>query len=252
MTCPQCQQPLSHLDIENTSGDPKIVEECLNCGGHFLESYLINFISPETARNIDSVLPKDPHAQLNNPICHKCGQIMFSIRDGESVPQTVTVFNCPNNHGDFFPKGQLYLFKKAQQAKINYHKIWGIPLKTVFSVVIPIFVIFSVVTILPSVMTEMNKSRENRIKATEILTPPLITSLSDTHLLLSFSTYKKVTSSIQFTSGQNKTYEISTTPDTNHLVSLDDLLPSTTYKYILILDPNGQKITTSEYTFSTP
>jgi len=252
MTCPQCQQSLSHLDIQDTSGNQKIVEECLNCGGHFLENYLVDSISNETARNIDSVIPKDPHIQAANPVCHKCGQVMSSIRDGESVPQTVTVFQCPNNHGDFYPKGQLYLFKKAEQAKINYHKLWGIPLKTAFAVIVPVFILFSAVTILPKVINELNTSQENRVKASEILTPPLVTQISDSHVLISFSTHKKFTTSIKFVEGKKETIIISETPDNNHLISVDNLNASTTYKYVLVLDPDGQNITTSEYTFSTP
>lgn len=251
MTCPQCQLPLSHLNIEDVSGNPKVIEECLSCGGHFLENYLVNFISVETGRNIDSVIPKNPHVTLANPQCHKCGQAMFSISD-DAVPKTVTVYQCPNNHGDFFPKGQLYLFKKAQQAKINYHKLWGIPLKTAFSVIIPVFVVFSAVTILPRVMTQLNTTQENRVKASEILTPPLTTPISDTQVLISFSTVRKVKTSLEFTKGLNKSIVVSNIEDTNHLISLEDLPPMTDFSYYIIIETADQKIKTSEYGFSTP
>ncbi len=251
MTCPQCTENLNLLEIVTTDGEVKHVEECLNCGAHFLEGYLINFISAETARNIDSVLPKKHLPVSPEPKCHHCGQVMFAIKD-DAVPQTVTVYNCPNGHGDFFPKGQLLLFKKAQDAKINYHKLWGIPLKTAFTVIIPLFVLFTSVTLLPSVIKELNKNQENRVKASEILTAPLLTPLSDTQVLLSFSTKNQVATNLVFTQGLNKTFVVSKTPEINHLISLDNLPPSTTFKYLIVIDPLGKNIATSEYTFSTP
>lgn len=250
MTCPQCSQTLSTLEIYTTDGKEKLIEECLNCGGHFLENYLVNFISVETARNIDSVLPKIKNQSVGEIKCHKCGQQMFAI--SEELPSTVTAYNCPNSHGDFFPKGQLLLFKKAQEAKINYHKLWGIPIKTVFAVIIPLFIVFSSVTILPSVVNELNKNQDERVKASEILTTPLITPLSDSEILISFSTINTVPTDIIFTSGMQKTLTVSAKPDKNHLVGVKGLPQTTTFKYIIVIDPKGRNIRTSEYTFSTP
>lgn len=251
MTCPQCHDSLNKLEVSTTDGQVRKIDECLNCGGHFLDNYLVNFISVETARNIDSVLPKKHLPTVSEPKCFHCGQVMFAISD-DSTPKTVTVYNCPNNHGDFFPKGQLLLFKKAQDAKINYHKLWGIPLKTAFSVIIPLFIIFTSVTVLPSVVKELNQSTENRVKASEILTEPLITPISDNQVLISFSTKNKVSTNLIFTSGINKTFTVSEQPKTSHLVSIENLPPATTFKYTIVIDPLGKNLKTSEYSFSTP
>lgn len=251
MDCPHCHQSLSALEIETSDGHIHSLEECLSCGGHLLEPYLANFLTLETARNVDSILPKKHIVPATSPICSKCGQTMSSIKD-DSVPETVTVFTCPNRHGDFFPKSQLFLFKEAQQSKIYYHKIWGIPLRSAFAVLIPVLVVFSFVTLLPSILNQVTISQETRIKASEILTAPLITPISSTQVLISFSTQRPTKSSIQFTSGLAKTYQISTIPQTNHLLSVEDLAPNTLYKYLIVLDLNGKPVTTSEYTFSTP
>ncbi len=251
MDCPHCRQPLTAIEIETLDGHAHAIDECLNCGGHFLEPYLANFLTVETARNIDSVLPKNNTPPTGTPTCPKCGQIMPGIKD-DSVPQTVTVYTCPNRHGDFFPKGQLFLFKEAQQSKIYYHKFWGIPLKSAFAVLIPILVIFSFATLLPSILQQVTTSQESRVKAGEILTTPLITPISSTQVLISFSTQKSAKTSIRFTEGLSKTVDVSTTPATTHLVSIDGLSPSTIYKYVIVIDSNGRPVTTSEYTFSTP
>ncbi|KKT82876.1 MAG: hypothetical protein UW80_C0028G0008 [Microgenomates group bacterium GW2011_GWC1_44_9] len=251
MDCPHCHQLLSAIEVETSDGHTHNIEECLNCGGHFIEPYLSNFITVETARNVDSVLPKTHAVPATSPVCPKCGQIMPSIKD-DVVPQTVTVFTCPNNHGDFFPKEQLFLFKRAQQSKIYYHKLWGIPLKSAFSVLIPVLVIFSFATLLPSIIEQVGTSQETRIKASEILTPPLITPISSTQVLISFSTQKPAKTSIQFTQGLTQTFTVSTTRQTNHLLSVENLEPSTTYRYVIIIDVDGRSVTTSPYTFSTP
>jgi len=251
MVCPQCQQSFSHLEINTINGEDYTIEECLNCGGHFLPPSLGNFISLETARNIDSVIPKSQITVPTNLLCHQCGQSMSSIKD-DTVPETVTVFTCPNNHGEYFPKEQLFLFKEAQNAKIYYKKLWGLPIKTVFAVVAPVLFIFSAVTVLPSVVSEVNKNQENRVKASEILTPPLITPISDTQVLISFSTVKPSKTTITFTEGSTAIVHVSETPNTNHLQNIDFLEPGTVYKYTITIDSNNHPVTTSEYTFSTP
>lgn len=251
MDCPHCHQPLSALEIETSDGHIHSIEECLSCGGHLIEPYLANFLTLETARNVDSILPKSHSVPTASPVCPKCGQPMPGIKD-DSVPQTVTVFTCPNNHGDFFPKNQLLLFKQAQQSKIYYHKLWGIPLRSAFAVLIPILVIFSFVTLLPSILKQVTTTQETRVKASEILTNPLITPISSTQVLISFSTQRPAKTSLRFTEGLTKTYEVSNTLQTNHLLSVESLTSGTTYKYVLVLNIDGRQITTSEYTFSTP
>lgn len=251
MTCPHCSSPLSFISLDTTDGQTQTVDECLNCGGHFLPPYLANFLSTETAKNIDSVLPKSKIVPATHPVCPKCGQTMPSIKD-DSVPETVTVFTCPNNHGDFFPKGQLLSFKKAQQAKIYYHKLWGIPLKSAFAVIIPLIVVFTAITVIPTIIKQIGTSQESRVKASDILTAPLITPISNTQVLISFSTKNSAIASIRFTEGLNKTFTISQTPQTNHLLSVDGLTSGTLYKYVISLNIKGKITTTQEYTFATP
>lgn len=251
MTCPHCHHPLSSITIDTTDGQTQTVDECLNCGGHFLLPYVANFLSVETAKNVDSVLPKSNSVPATPPVCPKCGQTMSGIKD-DSVPETVTVFTCPNNHGDFFPKNQLLQFKKAQQARIYYHKLWGIPLKSAFAVIIPLVIVFTAITAMPTIIKQLGISQESRVKAGDILTAPLITPISNTQVLISFSTKSPAIASIRFTEGLDKTFAISQTPQTNHLLNVDGLASGTLYKYVITLNINKKLTTTQEYTFATP
>lgn len=251
MTCPHCNSTLSFISIETTDGQTQKIDECLNCGGHYLPPYTANFLSVETAKNIDSVLPKSKSVPATKPVCSKCNQTMSSIKD-DSVPETVTVFTCPNNHGDFFPKNQLLSFKKAQQAKIYYHKLWGIPLKSAFAVIIPLLIVFSALAAIPTIINQFGTSQETRVKAGDILTQPLITPISSTQILISFSTKNPAKTSITFTEGLKETFTLSQSAQTSHLLSVDDLAPGTLYKYTITLNVNGKITTTPECTFATP
>ena len=251
MTCPHCSNALSSITVDTIDGQSQTVEECLNCGGHFLPPYLINFLSIETAKNIDSVIPKSNTVPATAPICPKCGQTMPGIKDG-TVPQTASIFTCPNNHGDFFPKNQLIRFKQAQQAKIYYHKLWGIPLKSAFAVIIPLVIVFTAITALPTIINQLGTSSESRVKAGDILTSPLITPVSGTQVLISFSTKSPAITTIRFVEGLDRTIPVSQTPQTNHLTNVAGLSSGTLYKYVIILNVNGKTTTTPEYTFATP
>jgi len=176
---------------------------------------------------------------------------MSSIKD-DSVPGNVTVFTCPNNHGDFFPIGQLLQFKKAQQAKIYYHKLWGIPLKSAFAVIIPLVIVFTAITALPTIIKQLGITQETRIKADDILTPPLITPISNTQVLISFSTKSPAKAQVRFTEGLDQTFAISQTPQSNHLLNVEGLTSGTLYKYVITLNINEKLTTTDEYTFATP
>jgi len=239
------------IEIQTVDGQDATVEECLNCGGHLLAPVLGNFISTNTAKNIDSIIPKSNSVPTHAPVCTHCQQTMSSIKD-DSVPKTVTVFSCPNNHGDFFPKNQLLQFKKAQDAKINFHKLWGIPIKSAFAVLVPVMVIFTAITVIPNVLRSMSTSQETRVTASEILTPPLITPITSTQVLISFSTRQPAKTNIRFTAGLKTTFNVSVTEDNNHLLSLVNLTPATTYKYVIEIITTDKTLTTTEYSFSTP
>lgn len=251
MTCPHCSHHLSSITVDTTDGESCAIDECLGCGGHFLLPYVANFLSVETAKNVDSVLPKTNTVPTTTPVCPKCNQTMSSITD-DSVPGNVTVFTCPNNHGDFFPKGQLLHFKQAQQAKIYYHKLWGVPLKSAFAVIIPLLIVFTVVTAMPTIVKQLHFSQEPRVKASDILTAPLITPISNTQVLISFSTKSPAIASVRFTEGLGNTFVISEVPQTNHLLTVDGLTSGTLYKYVITLNINEKLTTTEEYIFATP
>ena len=111
---------------------------------------------------------------------------------------------------------------------------------------------FTAVTAMPTIIKQLGLSQESRVKAGDILTAPLITPISNTQVLISFSTKSPAIVSVRFTEGLDKTFTASQAPQTNHLLNVEGLIPGTLYKYVITLNIKGKLTTTDEYTFATP
>lgn len=256
MNCPQCTNKLQETEVKTNDGQQAMVHECYSCGGHFFPSLVANFTDTKTATDLDSIIPKDqaqpsPNHSYKCPICQTT---LTNIKD-DAVPQNLTIYACPENHGHFFPKGQLLSFKKAQKAKLSYHQIWGIPLKSAFAILLPVIAIFTLVGLIPLTINEINKRQESRISASSPINKPIITPAEDNQYILSFTTKYPVNSELTLTAPNQPalTLTISATPKSTHIITLTQLQPATTYTYtITIENDNTPPITSQEYTLTTP
>jgi|SRR3989338_2334142 len=249
MLCPQCHSIFTTVEVLTLDQQKAGVDECYYCGGHFLPSLIANFISEESAKNLDSIRPKITSAiSLASPLhCPICNEVMTSIRD-DSVPLSVTIFACPENHGHFFPKNQLFAFKKAQSIKIDYHQIWGIPLKSAFAILLPVIAIFTIISILPLTLNQLKSTQESRISAHSLISTPLIVNISPTETLISFTTPAPTTSFLTLINDTDqKKIDVSTSIRTTHTITLKDLTPQTTYSYTI----TTPQATSQTYTFTT-
>jgi Zn-finger nucleic acid-binding protein len=249
MFCPNCHQELIQTQVFTTDKQKVIVDECFNCGGHFLPSLITNFISDSTAKNLDSIIPKNDISPQENQtlLCPICSDILIKVQD-EAVPIHLTLFACPKNHGHFFPPGQLLSFKKAQKAKLAYHQIWNIPLKSAFAILLPITFLLTIISILPISLNYLKERQESRISANSPLGKPFITPLSSNEVIISFTTKSPTTSQINIEyQNDSRTLDISTSPKNTHIITLQNLTEKTTYKFTL-KTPDFESET---YTFTT-
>lgn len=248
MNCPQCHQSLADKEIVTTDNQKAVVYECFNCGGHFIPPLIANLIPPVTAQNLDSIAPKDTSPSNPTITCPICQETMSSITD-DVVPNSVTVYTCPENHGNFFPLHQLFAFKRAQKTKLEYHQLWGIPIKSVFSVLLPILAIFTAISAIPFTVDQLKTSRENRVKAGELTSNPLVSPISPNQVVISFTTKVASTSSLKLRlSGGIQIYPGTATPQTTHVINLENLQPGTPYQYELIVNNKSAGI----FSFTTP
>jgi Zn-finger nucleic acid-binding protein len=250
MFCPNCHQELTQTTTHTIDKQKVIIDECFNCGGHYLPSLIINFLSDSTTKNLDSIIPKNnlPPQEGQTLLCPICSDILIKIQE-DAVPKNLTIFACPKNHGHFFPVGQLLNFKRAQKAKLTYHQIWNIPIKSAFSILLPITFLFTIISILPITLNYLKQRQESRISADSPISKPLISTINQSEVIISFSTKNPTTSQIiiNYTQEQ-RIIDISTTPKTTHIITLQNLTEKTTYNFTL-------KTPTTEsenYTFTTP
>ncbi len=248
MVCPQCHQSLNEKEVITSDNQKALVYECFNCGGHFVPPLIANLIPQVTAQNLDSITPKDTYQSSPTITCPICQETMSSITDNV-VPNNVTVYACPENHGNFFPLHQLYAFKRAQKAKLEYHQLWGIPIKSVFSVLLPIIAIFTAISAIPFTVDQLKTSQENRVKAGELTSNPLISPISPNQVVISFTTKVASTSSLKLRlSGGVQIFPGAVTPQTTHIINLENLQPGTPYQYELIVNDKSVGV----FSFTTP
>lgn len=236
MTCPYCDSNLSDIEVGTKNDEPVLIHECYTCGGHWLPRLVANGITEDTAEETDSIITHKTITPPLEPRCPECKTRLSAIRS-EAVPQSVIVWACPNGHGNFFPKGELYKFKKAQEAKITYHQLWGIPTKSVIAVLLPVLAVLAVTAGLPITLQQLQTNQETRSKASSTYTTPVIVNLSDTSRMISFSTSTPAQTSLTLYEDNQfkKTIPVSAEFVTTHKVNIDDLDFTHQYTYTLTI-----------------
>ncbi|MEK7525335.1 MAG: zf-TFIIB domain-containing protein [Patescibacteria group bacterium] len=248
MLCPECKQPLTEKEVITSDNQKALIYECFNCGGHFLPPMVANLLPQVTVQDIDSITPKNTFPTNPTVICPVCQETMVVITD-TVVPKNVTVYTCGQNHGNYFSLHQLYAFKRAQKTKLEYHQLWGIPIKSVFTVLLPIIAIFTAITAIPFTLQQVKSIQESRVKAGELVSNPLVSPISPTQTVISFTTKVNAITVLRLTLPDNTTRDLpgSVTAQKTHVFNLENLQPNTSYRYHLIV--NGQ--TYGPYNFTT-
>lgn len=247
MLCPHCQQELTSTTIQLEDKREALINECFNCGGHFFSPLLANFTPIEIAKNVDSITPKNLFPKNQSVLCPTCKRTMVGIRD-DVIPKGVEIFTCPDNHGVFFPKGMLFAFKKAQKAKLEYHQIWGIPLKSAFAILLPVAILFTGISVLPMTIDQFKQNQENRTKANDFITRPLISPISPNQVIVSFTSVNEGLATITLNTPTGpRAYSDTNIPQITHVITLTDLQPGSSYTYTITIDKN----TSTLYSFTT-
>jgi len=247
MLCPHCQQDLNSTTIQLEDNKEALIYECFNCGGHFFPPLIANFTPLGIAKNVDSITPKNLFPKNLSVLCPTCRRTMVGIKD-DVVPRGVEVFTCPDNHGNFFPRAMLFAFKKAQKTKLEYHQIWGIPIRSAFAVLLPVAILFTSISVLPITIDQFKQNQENRTKASDFITRPFISPISPNQVIVSFTSTQEGIATITLnTSTGPKVYSDSNSPQTTHVITVSNLQPGTSYTYTVSLDKKVSNL----YSFTT-
>lgn len=236
--------------------DKQAVLHCRLCGGSFFEDNGINRISHESAERLGRYTYDG--AARGNALkkCPQDGTVMMPIANTASVPQSVLLLSCPKCFGVFATPQDLLTFKHAQEAKIEYFKLWNIPLPNLK----PVFIIASTIVVLTSVILGVNtlqRSASYNSQASDVL-KTIDLQIRNNYIFISFRTEQAFITSIIFrneTSGQVIERSISTEPKTLHLATYGQLeilkRDEVVFYKIRLKAPNGNTVDTQESQLDT-
>lgn len=237
------------IQVDTKADQPAQAFECLNCGGHWFPRWLANDISLNVAKNIDSVVPQATVTTPQQPRCPEC-QFRLSLIQNDSVVRGVTVWACPQGHGNFFPIHDLFNFKTAQEAKITYHQVWGVPIKSVLAVLLPVVAVLTIAAGTPVLIRQVSQSQETRTQASLVIKTPLITQLTPTSTIISFTSTAPMITEITISQDDRVVFvlPVSDTLQTTHTITVTGLSSQIPYSFVIkYTDSTGQSNTTIPY-----
>ncbi len=241
MKCPNCGNRLT----EETY-DRQEVLHCDRCGISFFEENGINRITLSSAQELATEI-SEPIVLGNEKFCPK-DKAKLQPYHAESVPEHVTLLGCPLCFGILAFPDDLVEFKKAQDAKINFYKVWRQPLSSISSVLVVSLVLMVSISTLVGMTYFVGRSSVPT-NASDVVKNVLVTT-SGRYTLISFKTNGAFKSELfleEIGAGKGTLLQVSTTPKEIHTLTTTEINPKHTYRYEIILtDQNGRSIVTEK------
>ena len=242
MLCPNCGETIEYVSLDNQN-----VLHCRNCGSSFFEENGINRITEESAQKLFDDKKTD-EISGHEKKCPKDQTPLVLVQDDDAVPSDVALLKCRKCKGIFTYPEDLLLFKKAQNAKVEYFKAWHMPLPSVKTVLV--FTFLAVVSF--SLFTSLSSIRQKSINQSQAqdLVKGFAVSKSGHFLFVSFKTAVPVTSRIVFadkTTRSKITKTVSEKAATLHYLSTGDVnLNDEIYYSLTLTDARGNVVTLPE------
>jgi hypothetical protein len=124
MNCPDCGTKLTEQPA--LAG---VVWRCFKCGGFWLDADTANNLTPAELANWRRISVSTTYLSGGKGICPADGTNLEKYA-GEQVPAMVVVKRCGRCGRWWFPGDNLFAFKPAAEAKKNYLRLWGLPVRT--------------------------------------------------------------------------------------------------------------------------
>lgn len=243
MSCPNCGERMKKVEFDN-----QFILHCGHCGGSFFEQNGINRVSLKSARQL--AWDKKRSFIKSSPLaCPLDSSIMIAIQN-EAVPVDVNLLRCPSCYGLFAHPEELVKFKRAQNVKIRFFKVWSKPLPSLQTVLVTGFLGLTILTLAMS-MVSLNSKKLSTTSAQDQISG-VYAKKTDTFLFVSFRTSQPYRTSIRFidkTTGESIVKQASEKFNTLHTVTVTELNPGhEIYYQILLEDTRGDKLVTAETT----
>src|SRR3972149_2472089 len=183
--------------------------------------------------------------------CFNCGGHFLPPMVANLLPQVtaqdVDSITPPNT----FPVNSAVICPVCQATMVA---ITDTVVPTSVTVLLPIIAIFTAITAIPFTLQQVKSIQEGRVKAGELVSNPLVSPISPTQTVISFTTKTDAGSVLRLSLPDNTTRDLpgSVTAQKTHIFNLENLQPNTYYRYHLTV--NGQtygpfSFTTLQYSF---
>jgi Zn-finger nucleic acid-binding protein len=246
----RCPNGDSELVSHTTEGEHNLTvaySTCPVCTGTWTDSFAANFI--KLPPRGDEALP--PGAAGPPPVCPVCTKPLIRAT-GENIPDHVIVYTCPEGHGYFFPAGQLAAFKKAQTVKIEYHKLWNVPLSSVKSVLLSVLLVLVLTGGLVTGFFALQSRQTTSSQAQGLLKSQRARITATSHsVLMSAQTQYDAVLTVHIPSFNNFVSELQSTDHRTHTITINNI-PSGNYRYYYVISVGGEGVQSESYTFIMP
>ncbi len=242
MSCSNCGQQLLGRSLDNQT-----VFHCGNCGGSFFDENGINRISLKSAVQLAQDKRTDEISGQQKR-CPKDGYRLSAILNNEAIPRDITLLRCLRCHGIFAYPDDLVQFKKAQNSKVDYYKMWQSPLSSLRSVIVLSFILFVSAGLILAI-TAIQNGTARQLQASDLI-KNMSVSASGRFLFLTFQTNSPSRSQIILydrTINKKIVKNIADKPTKAHVFTSTelDLTDEITYQLILYTQ-NGATVKTPE------
>lgn len=132
MHCPDCGTVLTAVNLSSVDQ----AYRCFKCGGFWVDSWSVNRLTNQSLipwRRISAPVDAFKTGRGNCPL----DGLPLKQFSGESVPHHIVVKRCDRCGKWWFGGDSLFDFKPAQEAKVKYFQLWGLPAE-VTNVLLPV------------------------------------------------------------------------------------------------------------------
>ncbi|MBI5449046.1 hypothetical protein HY948_01890 [Candidatus Gottesmanbacteria bacterium] len=246
--CPNRDGFLKSYSTVGKNNLPITFARCSNCRGHWMNSFAANFLKEISVKHDTrqpDVRPGDGTHLA--PLCPDC-KAFLTRAGGDNIPHGIIAFRCPNDHGYFFPAGELTKFKAAQHAKLAYHTLWHIPLPSVASVLLAILAVIMLGSI-TAITATIQKKQSLQSNAQQLLVSQHALSPAAGTIFIAATTSIPAMVTVFISSTKTGPIPMESQNRTVHTTTITTLPPGI-YEYFFTIFVNGKSVITDRYSIA--
>ncbi len=170
MVCPDCGYRL--VEVASAAG---VIARCYRCGGFWLAGETANKLTAGELTSWRRISVSSAYLSGGKGVCPADGMVLTKYV-GEQVPANLSVMHCQRCGKWWFPGDNLFNYKPAAEAKMNYFRLWGIPLRPT-AVLLPMLLVTTLLSGVAVGVTMVQMRQRSGVSA-----QPQVTEFSGSYL----------------------------------------------------------------------